>query len=96
VKLLGIVAAGAVLVAACAADNWSRLQAEFPEVRANCRLGGTTIERSRTDRRLVHLVFRQRNAEELAAARDGRLACAEHWARERGFRLTTEPQRPRR
>ena len=76
---------------ACAASDWARLQAEFPDVRANCGLGGASIERDRHDGRLIRLVFRQRNAEELAAAREGRLACAQHWARERGYRLTTEP-----
>jgi hypothetical protein len=82
---------GAAALVACATGDWARMQAEFPEVRANCRLHGTTLERNRRDPQLLHLIFRQRNAEELQARADGRLACAEHWAEENGFRLTTEP-----
>lgn len=78
--------------AGCATDRWTRMQAEFADVRANCRLRGTDIELSGRDRRLIHLVFPQRNNEAVAAADDGRLACARHWAEERGYRLTTEPK----
>jgi len=45
----------------------------------------------RTDRRLLHFVFGHRNNMEHQARQDGRLACAEHWARERGYRVTTSP-----
>ncbi|HKR25615.1 MAG TPA: hypothetical protein VJS15_10170, partial [Allosphingosinicella sp.] len=80
---------GAVLLAGCVTDSWARMQEEFAEVRVNCRLAGTILERDLHDRRLLRLIFRQRNAEELAASRDGRLACVQHWAAERGYRLTT-------
>jgi hypothetical protein len=78
----------ALLIAGCAAHGWAQMQEEYAEVRVNCRLGGTILQRDPHDRRLLRLVFRQRNAEELAASRDGRLACARHWATERGHRLT--------
>ena len=84
-----IAGASVALIAGCTSNRWSRIEAEFPEVRANCRLSGTFLERDARDRRLLHLIFRHRNAEEIAARQDGRLACAEHWARERGYRLTT-------
>lgn len=81
----------ALFLAGCATNSWARIQAEFPEVRANCRLHGVDLMRDATDRRLLHLVFRHRNNMELQARQDGRLACAEHWARERGYRVTTSP-----
>jgi hypothetical protein len=76
---------------ACAAGGWKQLQDEFPEVRANCGLRGTVLERDGDDRRLLRLVFRQRYNARLQASRDGSLACVEHWARERGWRVTTAP-----
>jgi hypothetical protein len=78
-------------LAGCATDRFERLQAEFAEVSANCRLSGVALMRDASDRRLLHLVFRHRNNMELQARQDGRLACAEHWARERGYRVTTSP-----
>lgn len=86
-----VLGAGAWFVAGCATHDWARMQEEYSEVRANCRLSGTVLERDRHDPRLLRLLFRQRNAEEIEARQDGRLACAEHWARERGYRLTTIP-----
>ena len=80
-------AAAAAALAACATSGWERMRDEFPEVRANCRLSGTEIERDRSDPRLLHLVFRHRSNMAAQARDDGRLACAEHWARERGYRL---------
>lgn len=76
---------------ACASENWRQLREEFPEVSANCGLRGTLLERDRSDKRLLRLVFRQRYNARLQAARDGSLACVEHWARERGWRVTTAP-----
>jgi hypothetical protein len=75
----------------CTADGWSRMQAEFPEVSVNCGLHGTYLERDRHDRRLLHLVFRHRSNMALQARQDGRFACAQLWAEEQGFRLTTDP-----
>ena len=86
ILLLGL-AAG--LLGGCATNGWARMQEEFAEVRANCRLRGTILERDPDDRRLLRLIFRQRNAEEIAAEADGRLACARLWAEERGYRLVT-------
>ena len=86
---LPILAAAAL--AGCASDRFERLQAEFAEVSANCGLGGVALLRDRTDRRLLHFVFGHRNNMEHQARQDGRLACAEHWARERGYRVTTSP-----
>ena len=77
---------------ACTANGWERMQAEFPEVRANCGLHGTYLERDRRDRRLLHLVFHHRNNMAFQATQDGRVACAQLWAEEQGFRLTIEPQ----
>jgi hypothetical protein len=82
----------AATLAGCATDRFERLQAEFAEVSANCRLSGVALLRDATDRRLLHLVFRHRNNMELQARQDGRLACAEHWARERGYGVTTSPR----
>ena len=87
-----ILGAGSLFLAGCITQSWTRMQEEFAEVRVNCRLAGTILERDPSDRRLLRLVFRQRNAEELAASRDGRLACAQHWAAERGYRLTAFPE----
>ncbi|HEX8215948.1 MAG TPA: hypothetical protein VF577_00665 [Allosphingosinicella sp.] len=83
----------ALALGACATGDWARMQAEFPEVRANCGLHGTRIERDRRDPRLLHLRFGHRNNEALQARQDGRVACAQLWAEEQGFRLTTEPDR---
>lgn len=84
-------AAALLLLAGCASHGGAQMEEEFPEVRSNCRLSGTVLERDRRDPRLLRLLFRQRNAEEVEARADGRLACAEHWAGERGYRLTTAP-----
>ena len=89
-RLAGILAVAAAL-GACTAPGWERMQAEFPEVRANCGLSGTYLERDRRDRRLLHLVFRHRSNMALQARQDGRVGCAQLWAEEQGFRLTTEP-----
>jgi hypothetical protein len=83
--------AAAAALGACAANGWARMQAEFPEVRANCGLSGTYLERDRRDRRLLRLLFRHRSNMALQARRDGRVACAQLWAEEQGFRLTTAP-----
>jgi|GEM_PF-7120903 len=77
------------MLAGCATGEWARIQEEFPEVRSNCGVRGVQLQRDRSDRRLLWLVFPQRSAVEAQAARDGRLACFEHWARERGYRLET-------
>ncbi|HEX8363720.1 MAG TPA: hypothetical protein VF603_00375 [Allosphingosinicella sp.] len=87
--MAAVVAAAAL--GACTANGWERMQAEFPEVRANCGLHGTHLERDRRDRRLLHLVFRHRSNMALQASQDGRVACAQLWAEEQGFRLTTGP-----
>jgi hypothetical protein len=81
----------AATLGACASDGWKQLREEFPEVRANCGLRGTLLQRDATDKRLLRLVFRQRYNARLQASRDGSLACVEHWARERGWRVTTAP-----
>lgn len=78
-------------LAGCATGGWARMQAEFPEVRANCGLTGTFIERDRRERRLLRLVFRHRSNMALQARQDGRVACAQLWAEEQGWRLATEP-----
>ena len=89
---LALPLAAAVAVSSCATGgSWSRMQAEFPEVRANCGLSGTYIERDRRDRRLLHLVFRHRSNMALQARQDGRVACAQLWAEEPGWHLTTGP-----
>jgi hypothetical protein len=87
-----VVTAAVAALAACATDGWARMEEEFADVRVNCGLAGTYLERSRLDGRLLHLVFRHRSNMALQARQDGRLACAEHWAQERGYRLTTETQ----
>ena len=87
----GAVVAAAAALGACAGTGWERMQAEFPEVRANCALHGTYLERDRRDRRLLHLIFRHRNNMTAQARQDGRVACAQLWAEEQGFRLTTGP-----
>lgn len=76
---------------ACASQGWERLKGEFPQVQGRCGLPGTFLERDSRDRRLLHLGFRHRNNEAAEARHDGRLACAEHWALKRGWRLTTAP-----
>lgn len=86
----------AILVAAaalggCASQSWDRLQREFPLAKGNCRLHGTLLQRDSGDRRLLRLLFLHRNNEAEQARQDGRLACLEHWARERGWRVTTAP-----
>ena len=80
-----------LVTASCASQGWKQLQEEFPEVRANCGLRGTVLERDGSDKRLLRLVFRQRHNAALQASRDDSLACVEHWARERGWRVTTAP-----
>ena len=75
------------MLGACAHDRWARMQAEFPEVTANCRVPGVELERDRRDKRLLRLVFRHRSNMRMRAEQDGRLACFQHWARERGYRL---------
>jgi hypothetical protein len=79
----------AAILAGCATGRWERLQAEFPEVRANCGLQRVQLQRDRRDPSRLRLLFPQRHAIEVAARRDGRLACVENWARERGYRLQT-------
>jgi hypothetical protein len=79
----------AAILAGCTTGRWERLQAEFPEVRANCGLARVQLLRDRRDPGLLWLLFQQRHAIEVATRRDGRLACVEHWARERGYRLDT-------
>jgi hypothetical protein len=93
IRHLPLVLTAAVAASACATGDWARIQADFPSVQANCGLPGTIIERSRSDPRLIHLVFRHRSNMALQAREDGRVACAQHWAEEQGFRLTTEPVR---
>ena len=90
-RLFPALAAAATLAGCATGGSWSRMQAEFPEVRANCGLTGTYIERDRRDRRLLHLVFRHRSNMALQARQDGRVACAQLWAEEQGWRLTTGP-----
>lgn len=75
----------------CANSGWKSLQEEFPEVRDNCSLRAVLLQRDATDKRLLRLVFLQRSNVALQARLDGSLACVEHWARERGWRLTTGP-----
>lgn len=81
--------AAAAALAGCATGDWERMQAEFPEVRENCGVPGAELERDRRDRRLLHLVFRHRSNMQERAERDGRVACFQHWARERGYRLVS-------
>jgi hypothetical protein len=90
-RLLLAPAVAAALVSCATGGSWPRMQAEFPEVSANCGLSGTYIERDRRDRRLLHLVFRHRSNMALQARQDGRFACAQLWAEEQGWRLTTAP-----
>jgi len=87
--LLGL--ALSVATAACAGDGWKRLQEEYPEVRANCGLKRAVLHRDAKDKGLLRLTFPQRYNAGLQARQDGSLACVEHWARERGWRLTTLP-----
>jgi hypothetical protein len=77
----------ALLLGGCAHDRWARMQAEFPEVSANCRVPGVELERDGRDGRLLRLVFSHRSNMRMRAEQDGRLACFQHWARERGYRL---------
>lgn len=88
--IAAILMAGAAL-SGCASHGWRQLQEEFPEVRDNCGLRGTLLQRDTADKRLLRLFFLQRSNAALQARRDGSLACVEHWARERGWRLTTGP-----
>jgi hypothetical protein len=81
-----LLALGAAL-GACANSGRPEMEEEFAEVRSNCGLRGTILERDPKDRKTLRLLFRQRNNAALQARRDGSLACAEHWARERGYRL---------
>jgi len=78
-------------LSACAGRDWNGLQEEFPNVSANCGLRGVLLQRDGSHKRLLRLVFRQRHNAALQASRDGSLACVEHWARERGWRVTTAP-----
>lgn len=52
-------------------------------------MAGVRLERDRGDGRLLWLVFPHRSDMISQTERDGRLACFEHWARERGYRLRT-------
>ena len=88
---LALILAGGAATSACASNGWKQLREEYPAVRADCGLGGTSIERDATDKRLLRLVFRQRYNARLQASRDGSLDCVEQWARERGWRVTTAP-----
>jgi hypothetical protein len=81
----------AAALCACATDDWARVQEEFAQVRGNCRLQGTRLERDARDKRLLRLVFLHRSNMALQAEQDGRLACAEAWARENGYEMTTSP-----
>lgn len=90
-RALALVLAGAVVTGACASNGWKQVKGEFPEVSANCGLRGVVLQRDATDKRLLRLVFRQRHNARLQASRDGSLDCVEHWARERGWRVTTAP-----
>jgi len=76
-------------LSACTGHGWKQLQEEFPEIRTNCGLKGTVLERDAGDKRLLRLGFLQRHNAALQASRDGSLACIEHWARERGYRVVT-------
>jgi hypothetical protein len=82
----------AAALAGCASDGWDRLQREFPQAKGDCRLHGTLLQRDSGDNRLLRLVFLHRNNEALQARTDGRVACLERWARERGWRVTTAPE----
>jgi hypothetical protein len=61
-------------------------QEEFPEVRTNCRLPGTTLTRHPTGWRLAlpPETYAARNSQPAA----GRIACVTDWARGRGLTLT--------
>jgi hypothetical protein len=67
------------------------MQAEFAGVKIDCRLHGTRLERDARDKRLLRLVFLHRSNMVLQAELDGRVACAEAWAQENGYRMTTSP-----
>ena len=82
-----VLAAAAAGLGGCATGDWSRMQAEFPDVSANCGVPGVELERDEVDKRLLRLVFRHRSNMRMRAERDGRVACFQHWARERGYRL---------
>jgi hypothetical protein len=91
--IFSILILGALLAGSgCATrgPSWTGMQAEFVEVRLNCGLHGTALRRDAKDRRLLHIVFSQRNDERATAIRDGRMACAQLWAEERGYRLSGE------
>ncbi len=79
--------AAATALGACASGDWARMQAEFPDVRENCGVPGAELVRDRRDRHLLHLVFGHRSNMQMRAEQDGRLACFQAWARERGYRL---------
>lgn len=88
---IALVLAGGTVVAACAGHGWGQMRSEFPEVSVNCGLRGVKLERDPDDRRLLRLAFRQRYNARLQASLDGSLDCLHHWARERGWRVTTAP-----
>lgn len=87
-RRLAAFAAAAAALAGCATSGWSRMQEEFAQVQGNCRLHGTRLERDRSDKRLLRLVFLHRNNMAAQAQEDGRFACAAAWARENGYRMT--------
>ena len=86
---IALLAAFAASLAACATNDWPQMRADFAEVAPNCGLHGVDLERDARDRRLLHLIFGHRNNMAQQARDDGRVACMEHWAHERGYRLTT-------
>ena len=90
-RVLGLLGAASALAGCATGGGWARMEREFAQVRANCMLLGTDIERDRRDRRLIHLIFRHRNNMVMQAREEGRVACAQLWAEEQGWRLTTEP-----
>jgi len=80
---------GAAALAGCATNSWAQMEEEFPEVRMNCGLVRTYLERDPDDERGLRLIFPQRNNAAMQARAEGSLACVEHWAAERGYTLTT-------
>jgi hypothetical protein len=84
-----VIALVAALAAATAAQSpLEDLFEEFPEVAMNCELPEAALARFTDEGRNVRLLlpratYRRRGEPAVA----GRIACIEHWARERGLRL---------
>ncbi|HWT13013.1 MAG TPA: hypothetical protein VN231_09695 [Allosphingosinicella sp.] len=80
-----VLGAASLLLPACTTGA-QVYREEWPQAAANCELPGATLEPVEGRRRTVQLIVPPG-----VERTEGRIACAAHWARERGLNLVEPP-----